>query len=218
MRSADNGQPRASDRTTDARLMAELAGGDMGALGELVRRHGQRVRALAFRVTRRWDLADDLAQEAFLRVLRSARDYEPSAAFSTWLYRIVVNLCLDALRKPRPAPLGDGLAQRGDPAQAAPEVDLLRRERAEAVADEVARLPDRQRLAVLLHRFEGLGHAEVAKAMGCSASAVESLLVRAYQQLRRRLAAWSPREGRPEAPQPQEGPQGARPAGRSSGG
>jgi RNA polymerase sigma-70 factor (ECF subfamily) len=125
----------------------------------------------------------------FLRLYRSAPTYKPTAAFSTWLYRIVVNLCLDARRRP---PLA--LIAEGDAASTSdPPVDdrLVREDLCRAVQREVTNLPERQRIALLLHRFEGLGHAKVAAATGWSESAVESLLVRAYAQLRERLKDWA---------------------------
>lgn len=168
--------------------MARLARGDMAALGELVRRHQASVWQLAYRVTGRWDWADDITQEAFLRVLRSASSYQPTAAFSTWVYRIVSNLCLDALRRPRLARLPEEPRPAGvtqDPS--APEAA----ERAQAVRDAVAALPERQRLALVLHRFHGQTHVQIGQALECSIPAVESLLVRAYAQLRQRLQDWN---------------------------
>lgn len=175
---------------TDAALMARLAAGESAALDVLVQRHQQRVRSLAMRLTGHGDAADDVAQDAFMRVMRSAGSYAPTAAFSTWLYRIVVNLCLDRQRRraDRHLALQDETPQH---ASAGAEQPLLEQERAVAVRREVEALPERQRLAVILHRFQGLSHAEVAEVMGCSESAVESLLVRGYAQLRQRLAQWA---------------------------
>ena len=85
---------RDSDSFTDAQLIAPHRGGrDRALAAEIVNRHQQRIRSLAYRFVGRWDLADDIAQETFLRVYRSADRYEPTAAFSTWLYRITANLC-----------------------------------------------------------------------------------------------------------------------------
>lgn len=175
---------------TDAALMARLAAGESAALDTLVQRHQQRVRSLAMRLIGHWDAADDVAQDAFMRVMRSADSYLPTAAFSTWLYRIVVNLCLDRQRRRKGRQLGlhDEMPQR---TSADAEQPLLEQERALAVRREVEALPERQRLAVILHRFQGMSHAEVAEVMGCSESAVESLLVRGYAQLRQRLAQWA---------------------------
>jgi RNA polymerase sigma-70 factor (ECF subfamily) len=172
----------------DAELMEQLAGGSMPALGQLVRRHQRRVRALAYRMTGRWGTADDIAQETFLRVHRAARRYRPTARFSTWLYRIVVNLCLDeAKQRRRPR-----LAEREIKAEGGPPEDpLVRRETLEAVRREVEQLPERQKVALILHRFENLSHGQIAEVTGWSESAVESLLVRAYAQLRDRLKNWA---------------------------
>ncbi len=84
---------------SDSELMARLSGGDVSAIGELAHRHQHRVLELAFRTLGHWDLAEDVAQEAFLRVYRAAKTYQPQAEFTTWLYRIVVNLCLDEQRR-----------------------------------------------------------------------------------------------------------------------
>jgi RNA polymerase sigma-70 factor (ECF subfamily) len=170
----------------DVELMSRLAHGEMECLGTLVRRHQHRVRCLAFRYTGRWDVADDIAQEAFLRVYRSAANYHPSAAFSTWLYRVVVNLCLDWGKRPRIAPL----KEIDPPLDAGPDRGMLQLEKQQAIAGAIASLPERQRMAVLLHRFEGLSHSEVAQSTGWSESAVESLLTRAYAALRATLAEW----------------------------
>jgi RNA polymerase sigma-70 factor, ECF subfamily len=172
----------------DATLMRCVAEGDRSALGELVRRHQQRVRSIAYRMTRRWDVADDIAQQTFLRVFHAAASYRPSAAFSTWLYRIVVNLCLDAARRPHTASLVD---ERESCSTAdMPEKQLILAERTQAIAQEVAQLPERQRMVLILHRFEGLSHAQIAASTGWSVSSVESLLVRAYATLRQRLEEW----------------------------
>lgn len=166
--------------------MAEVARGDTGALGVLVRRHQQAALGLARRLLGRQDAAEDVAQEAFLHVYRAARRYRPDARFTTWLYRIVVNLCHDARRRAgrAPAQLIEEAAPAQDPAADPLEAD----ERAERVRRAVGALPERQRTAVILHRYHGLSHREVAQATGWSESAVESLLVRAYATLRRELA------------------------------
>ena len=167
-------------------LMASLAAGDMEALGELVRRHQEKAFALAYRMLERRDLAEDVAQEAFLQVHGAAKRYRPDAKFTTWLYRIVVNLCLDAKRRGRRAPAhlengADRHAQApSDPIEASERVKLVRR--------AVDALPERQRTAVILHRYQDLSHQEIAQATGWSESAVESLLVRAYASLRQALA------------------------------
>lgn len=171
---------------SDADLVKAIGSGDMDALGELVGRHQQKIRALAYRTLGCWDLADDVAQEVFLRVHRSADNYQPKAKVSTWLYRIAVNLCLDVLRRSKRAPdrlPGDvnlPVAVGPDPLETSERVEIIRH----AVAD----LPDRQRIVLNLHRYEDLSHQEITEVTGWSQSAVESLLVRAYANLRKSLA------------------------------
>lgn len=179
---------RPPSEPSDAQLMARLARGEMNALGQLVRRHQDHVRDLAGRITRHWDLADDITQETFLRVLRSAPRYAPDAAFTTWLYRIVVNLCLDAARRPKLVALADPDPPVAE--QSASDPPIEREERCHAVTEAVDSLPERQRIALILHRFREMPLAEIARVTGWTASAVESLLVRAYATLRDRLKDW----------------------------
>jgi RNA polymerase sigma-70 factor (ECF subfamily) len=175
------------NQPADAELMARVAADDMAALGDLVRRHQGKVLALAIRTLGRPDLAEDVAQDVFVKVYRAAPAYTPQAAFTTWLYRIVVNCCLDALRKHRRA------AAPLDRAADVPAADdaagnLERNEQAARVRRALNALPERQRLVVLMHRYQDLSHRQIAETTGWSESAVESLLVRAYANLRAALA------------------------------
>jgi RNA polymerase sigma-70 factor (ECF subfamily) len=175
-----------NDTPNDAQLMARLADGDMSALGELAHRHQARVLELSFRTLGAWDLAEDIAQETFLRVLRAAKRYEPTAKFTTWLYRIVINLCLDEKRKQAKAgvPLEPAIHEQVTGSLDNPSE---KEEVAALVRAAVQALPERQRLALILHRYDGLNHAEISEATGWTRSAVESLLVRAYANLRGKL-------------------------------
>ena len=171
----------------DVELMASLAGGHMSALGELARRHQVNALALAHRMLGRSDQAEDVVQEAFLRVHRAAKQFQPKGKFSTWLYRIIVNLCRDRLRRSRHAPVGldeCSLPDCQDGARCLMEAEEL----ADRVRRAVDALPKRQRTAVILHRFQQLSHDEMSEVTGWSVSAIESLLVRAYQRLRNDLA------------------------------
>lgn len=158
----------------------------MAALGDLARRHQDKILSLSYRVLGNWHMAEDVAQETFLRVHRAAKRYKPQAKFTTWLYRIVVNLCFDEQRKQAKAvaPLEDA-----DPAAPAePESNAAeRKEVVELVKAAVGELPERQRMAVILHRYDGLSHGEISEVTGWSKSAVESLLVRGYANLREKL-------------------------------
>ena len=176
----------ANEKPDNRELMARLGEGDIDALGVLAKRHQEKVLSLAYRFLGDWHKAEDVAQEAFLRVQRAAGSYRPTARFTTWLYRIVVNLCLDERRK-----RGRAVVSLDDAAaEILAESDSDAAERNEVAAlvrRAVAELPERQRLAVILHRYEGLSHSEVSEATGWSKSAVESLLVRAYANLRGKL-------------------------------
>lgn len=172
------------DDVDDVDLLRRTADGDRSAFGLLIRRHQRRVVALATRLLSSADRAEDVAQEAFLRVYCAAGTFEPRARFSTWLYRIVVNLCHDERRRWRfrfARLFGEPAAR---PGLAKVETDEI----AARVRAAVDRLPDKQRTVLVLHRFEGLSCREAAEATGLSESSVESLLVRAYANLRKSLA------------------------------
>lgn len=189
-------------RDTDTLLMMRFAGGDEDAFAELFKRNAAHAYRIAARFVGPNDDAQDLVQEAFLRVYLARQRWKPTARFSTWFYRILVNLCLKDLRKRKtaelvsldsPLPTEQGEVARELPASAdAGETNhpLLRKELVEAVRAAVQSLPPDQRMAVILHRFEGLSYKEIAEAMDRSLSSVESLLHRAKQSLRKNLRAW----------------------------
>lgn len=174
---------------TDEQLMAVIAQGGMSEFGELVTRHQDKAFALALRTLGNRDLAKDISQDAFLRVYHSAKRYRPKAKFTTWLYRIVVNLCLDEKRKSKRTSIG--LSEYSGNLESKSEYDpvaiLETEEKKNVVWKAMGKLNKRERIAVVLHRFHGLSHAEVASTTGGSQSAVESLLVRSYQKLRKEL-------------------------------
>jgi RNA polymerase sigma-70 factor (ECF subfamily) len=166
--------------------MLRVGQGNRDALGVLVRRHQAKVVGLAYRFLGRWDVAEDVAQDVFVRVLRAAAAFRPEAQFTTWLYRLAANLCWDRRRQAaRELRLRSTSPVRAidDP----PSATVESRERVARVRQAVADLPDRQRLAVILHRYQGLSHKEIANATGWSQGAVESCLVRAYENLRNYL-------------------------------
>ena len=184
-------RPLDSEPVSDEALMSAVSAGDIGALGRLVERHQGRALRLARRITGTQDAAEDIVQEAFLRVYGAADRYRPSARFTTWLHRIVVNLCWDHRRRWRPA--GELTAAEPERSPSDPTACLADAEMRAAVRRAVAALPARQRLAVVLHRFDGRTMREVADLTGWSESAAESCLVRAYRQLRRDLADLAPK-------------------------
>lgn len=173
----------------DHELMARVARGDSQAFRLLSRRHARAALALARRIVANDAVAEELVQEAFLRVWVNAPRWQPQAAFLTWLYRIVINLCLNETRRPAALPLGAA----GDPPDPAPPADaeLATRERAGLLAAAIAALPARQRAAIVLTYHHGLSNAEAAAALDTSVSGIETLLVRAKRTLRAALGAHS---------------------------
>lgn len=167
----------------DRELLALTVAGDQGAFAELVGRHQGRVLQLAYRYTRDRQDAEELAQEIFFKAWRSARSFRGDSAFSTWLYRVAVNACLNhrqrAKARPDPVSLTADL-ESGDP-QA--HDALVASERDVRLRAALASLPPRQRLALALASFEDKTYEEIAAAMGVSLGAVESLLFRARQNL-----------------------------------
>jgi len=168
--------------------MRRIGRGDREALGVLAVRHQGRVLGVAYRTIGDRAAAEDVAQETFLRIWLSADRYKPKAKFTTWLYRVVVNLCLDALKKRAKDRTVSVVRELEGVEDAAARSQ--RRELAGEVGSAVAALPDRQRVAVVMHRFSGLPLTEIAEVTGWSLPAVESLLVRGYASLRKSLQEW----------------------------
>lgn len=183
------GDEAAATADPDAELVRRAGAGDHAACAALVQRHLVRVHRLAFRLLGNRADAEDVAQEAFLRVWTEAPRWRPGAArFATWLHRVTQNLATDRLRRRREG--GDApLAALVDPA--APVPAALDRDSANAaVRDAVAALPERQREAIALCHFEQRSNIEAAGLLGLSVDALESLLARARRDLRGRLAGW----------------------------
>lgn len=199
---------RGSNSDPDAALMQAFQRGDEAAFETLVDRHRERVFRLARRYLRDETAADDLTQETFLRVYRSKHTWRPEAKFSTWLYRVTANACLNELRARRArkgvestapsGPGGDPLPEGADPRATDPGDAVLKGELATVVRAAVDALPEDQRLAVMLSKYEGLSYRELADAMERSVPAVKSLLVRARENLRTALEPYldrAPAEG-----------------------
>ena len=184
--------------TSDVELMLGVKAGDEACFEELLARYRTPLVVFLYRMVRDRAAAEDLAQEAFLRVFRARRSYAPDAKFTTWLFRIASNLALNWLRdgRRRTQELSLDRAEEDErpaldlpDAAATIEQQLLERERALRIREAVAALPEKQRAAVLLHKYQDLGYEEIARILGCSQSALKSLLFRAYETLRARLAA-----------------------------
>jgi RNA polymerase sigma-70 factor (ECF subfamily) len=170
---------------SDEALMARVAGGDERAFQLLSRRHLPAMLGLARRILGNAAEAEDVAQEAFMRVWTHAPRWQPLAQFRTWLTRVVINLCLDRKRR---APWV-GLETAGDIVDPAPGAGEKAEddERERMLAAAIGKLPVRQRSAIVLTYGDGMSNAQVAEILDTSVSAVETLLVRAKQNLRRAL-------------------------------
>jgi RNA polymerase sigma-70 factor (ECF subfamily) len=179
----------------DLELMRRIRRGDAESFEALLARHRAPLIGFFVRMVRDRALAEDLAQEVFLRVYKARERWKPDAKFSTWLYRIATNLALNAIRDAkgkvsRPAP-GDGegedeAARLPDPQPGAEERIMLS-DRERIIREAVESLPANQRAAVILHKYQDVDYRQIAKILGVTQSALKSLLFRAYETLRQRL-------------------------------
>ncbi len=183
---------------TDAEVMLRAGAGDDGAFNFLVEKFRRPMVSFMYRMTHSQHIAEELAQEVFLRVYRSRASYAAEAKFTTWLYRIATNLAVNHARDTRNeriAPtvnLDEPDSETGttpDVADATMNVEerMLREERLAAIRQQVMELPERQRLAVLMHKYQGLDYKQIAEVLKLSESATKSLLFRAYETLRLKL-------------------------------
>jgi RNA polymerase sigma-70 factor, ECF subfamily len=190
-----NGQ---ASSLSDAEIMLELKAGNMDAFDILLAKYRKPIISFMYRMVHNQAIAEELAQEVFLRVYRSRETYRAEARFSTWLYRIATNLGVNHARDTRyertaqTVQLDEPDPETGttpDLADAVPTVEaqMLRRERMNAIRQHVMALPERQRTAVLMHKYEGLDYKSIGEVLKLSESATKSLLFRAYQTLREKL-------------------------------
>lgn len=178
-----------ADEDSDEALMAQFRSGNQTAYRKLVHRHLKRTYALARRLTGNEAEAEDVVQDAFLQVWQRRTQWsdDGGARFTTWLYRVVVNRCIDHKRRP----VGQDLEAVAEPSDSAPDAvsTIHRRQIAARLLDAQNRLTPQQRAAVTLFYYENLSNADIASVMQISIGAVESLLKRARQQLRLLLRA-----------------------------
>jgi RNA polymerase sigma-70 factor (ECF subfamily) len=177
--------------------MLDVKAGDDASFNLLLQKYRTPLINFLFRMVRDSATAEDLAQEVFLRVYRARKQYSPSAKFTTWLFRIATNLALNSVRDNRhrqmdvsiDAPVEEDEAPLQLPAREM-RIDehMIERDRAEFIRQAISSLPEKQRAAVLLHKYEEMDYAEIAKILECSESALKSLLFRAYETLRVQLA------------------------------
>lgn len=186
---SSSGQPVSEARRADDALMARIADGDAVAYGELVDMQLERVLAVARRMLGREADAEDVAQEALLRLWRQADKWDGGRAqISTWLYRVTTNLCIDRLRAKRE----DAVAEIPDTPEPARQFQSMEEDDLRGFMDEaLQQLPERQRMALVLFHYEDLSMARVAEMMEISVEAVESLLARGRRTLKTKLSpAW----------------------------
>ena len=179
---------------TDEELVARSRGGDTDSFNQLIVRWERPIYALAYRVIGREEEARDVCQEAFLRAFRALPGFKGEAKFSSWLYRITLNLCRDWIRRQRRAPVSQ-MPEGVDPVELAAEVgpvesieDLAARRELTAIVEDAMRvLPDEQRTAIVLKEYHGMTFQEIADLQGCPLSTVKTRLYQGLTVLRREL-------------------------------
>lgn len=183
---------------TDAEIMLRVKAGDDAAFSYLVEKFRRPMVSFMYRMTHNSAVAEELAQEVFLRVYRSRANYAANAKFSTWLYRIATNLAVNHARDTRherpevtvnidESDEETGLTVDVPDTSLNAEQSILRRERLKAIKQHVQALPERQRMAVLMHKYQNMDYKQIAEVLHLSESATKSLLFRAYETLRDKL-------------------------------
>ena len=183
---------------TDVQLMLDVKAGDEASFDFLLQRYRSPLVNFLNRMVRDQATAEDLAQEVFLRVYRARKQYTPSAKFTTWLFRIATNLALNSVRDNRHHRMGISIDAPADGDDSPPlelkaremRIDerMIERDRVEIIRRAIWSLPEKQRAAVLLHKYEEMDYGEIAGILDCSEGALKSMLFRAYETLRVQLA------------------------------
>jgi RNA polymerase sigma-70 factor (ECF subfamily) len=181
----------------DAQLMLRVREGDDTSFALLLERHRGPVVNFLHRMVQNRAISEELAQEVFLRVYRSRASYEPTAKFTTWLFRIATHLALNWIRDHKKKErsqeslsdeLLDGVERQVADRKVSIEQEMVQDVKLQEIRGAIGALPEKQRAAVLMHKYDGLDYGQIARSLGCSESAVKSLLFRAYETLRVRLA------------------------------
>jgi RNA polymerase sigma-70 factor (ECF subfamily) len=189
---------QSSEGLSDAQIMLRVKAGDDSAFDYLVQKYRRPMLSFMYRMAHNTAVAEDLAQEVFLRVYRSRASYEASAKFTTWLYRIATNLAVNHARDTRherpevqvslDEPNDDsGTTLEVPDGSLTAEQAMVRRERMMAIRSKVEALPEQQKLAVIMHKYQQMDYKEIAQVLKKSESATKSLLFRAYETLRDQL-------------------------------
>lgn len=185
---------------TDAQLMLNVKAGDEAAFELLLAKYRSPVVKFIYRMVQNAAVAEELAQEVFLRVYRARAGYEPSAKFTTWLFRIATHIALNALRDSRKERGNDSLdattegEAQFEVRETHPNIEshLVESSQLREIRRAVETLPEKQRAAVIMHKYHEMDYKQIAETLDCSESAVKSLLFRAYETLRQRLAHFAP--------------------------
>jgi RNA polymerase sigma-70 factor, ECF subfamily len=202
---------------SDVQLMLEAKAGNDASFEHLLQRYRTPLVNFLYRMVRDPATAEDLAQEVFLRVYRARHGYEASAKFTTWLFRIATNLALNRIRDTRYRQLEislDAPAEDEAPAMELPARELridqlmVERDRLATIRRAVEDLPEKQRVAVLMHKYEDMDYCEIAKVLDCTEAALKSSLFRAYETLRIQLAPLVNRTASPVPAGPAEAGKG----------
>jgi RNA polymerase sigma-70 factor, ECF subfamily len=180
----------------DAQLLLRVGEGDDTSFALLLERHRGPVVHFLYRMVQNQAVSEELAQEVFLRVYRSRLKYEPTAKFTTWLFRIATHVALNSIRDAKKEKghesldeeMLDGLERQVADRQPTVEQQMVHEVKRREVRQAIEALPAKQRAAVLMHKYEGLDYAQIAGVLSCSESAIKSLLFRAYEALRDQLA------------------------------
>jgi RNA polymerase sigma factor (sigma-70 family) len=190
-------QRRSAEDTEDVRLMRLVAQGDTSAFEQVIERHQALVAGTAARMLGSNSDVEDIAQQVFIRVWKSARRYVPRAKFTTWLLKITRNLVFNELRRAKrraqvplqPEPGAEEIPLK-DETNLAPDASLLEDELQRAIEEAIMQLPESQRMALVLRRYEQLSYEEIAEVLDLSVPAVKSVLFRARTELRARLSKY----------------------------
>jgi RNA polymerase sigma-70 factor (ECF subfamily) len=189
---------QSGDGLSDAQIMLRVKGGDDSAFEYLVQKYRRPMLSFMYRMAHNTAVAEDLAQEVFLRVYRSREKYEASAKFTTWLYRIASNLAVNHARDTRHE-RPENTVSLDEPDQEtgmtmdvpddslSAEESIVRRERLAAIRQRVEALPERQKMALIMHKYQQMDYRQIAEVLKLSESAIKSLLFRAYETLRVQL-------------------------------
>jgi RNA polymerase sigma-70 factor (ECF subfamily) len=182
---------------SEAKILSQVAEGNLSAFREIVERYQNSLLNYAYRYTGDRTASEDIAQEVFLRVFKTAKDFRPLSSFKTWLFTIATNLCLNELRDNRISRNTIDIFELNEAgfvvlasSRSLPDKEAEGRELSAVLMKAIRSLPEKQRVALLLHKYSGFSYLEISRMMSCSVSAVESLIHRARQSLKNQMSSY----------------------------